>query len=471
MGYLLPRSLWLKPGVAAAATMTIASSIVAGVVFLKNTPDGAGAGPGNAIITCKTGSGGQVCYMDEEGNFFLSGSLTVGGVTDFPGGLSTSGNLLVDGDGIIRGKLDVGEPGKSGGLDVGEGGSYTTSSTGITIVSAYLYDASATTDERFTAVTLTGSVTMNTASGDRLYVGSIHKIWGVRFNLTQAKSTAEQIQMRYVSGSTLLSMDHMGIRKDTADSIGNDILEQTAQKEYVTWDHVINIAGSWSPVGAITDVSPATGKGDMYWAVFEIPDGGIVTAFITDEIKVRGSDFDIISGTAFPVFWGDARVDKHERISLSVVKSPGGTSTIGIDVDSRHAQTLFDFNGAGDNLSFLWQLPTGIDTSHPIMVSMDYSADANDTFDIDLVAARLSGGDAISNSVAVDYSSTTAITAVAAATFYSEQSLTATGISIINLSDGDTMSFEIQRTDATNAIYPFSMIIDYSIWTTGEHVN
>ena len=129
---------------------------------------------------------------------------------------------------------------------------------------------------------------------------------------------------------------------------------------------------------------------------------------------------------------------------------------------------MFDFNGAGDNLSFLWTVPEGIDTSTPIEIKLDYSASANDTFDLDLSASKLLNATPISSSPAPDFTNTTAITAAAANTFYVDQTLTPNGVSIQNLSPGDTISVELERTDTTNSFYPFSVTIHYLVFSIGE---
>ena len=368
---------------------------------------------------------------------------------------------------IFRSKVDIGVPGAAGGLDVGEGGSYFRDKNNATIIRAFKYDASADSGSRFTEFTdLGASNTWLGDAGDRFYVGSPHKFWAARFAVGTAKST-EVLQLRYWNGSALTNMDHMGVLKDSANSLGEDILEQTAEKEYTIWDHQID--ADWAVADNQADTIPNAGV-SLYWVAFQVPVGDLATAPIVTEIRVRGSDFDVITGASFPVWWGQARIVIHERISLSIVRSPGGTGTTYIDIDSAHAQTVFNFNGAGDNVSWLWVLPTGIDTSTPIKILLDYSSDAADTFNIDLSALKLVNNTAISSSVTPSYTQSTAIVAAAADTFYSKVDLTATRMSVQDLKEEDVISFEIQRTDASNAIYPFSITIHYTAWTSGEHV-
>ncbi len=386
--------------------------------------------------------------------------------------MATKGYLLNDSAGqLLEGKLDIGFPGTGAGLDVGEGGSYKNNVDGTTVVKVFTYDASADSGSRFTALTdIDATMTFLGAAGDRFYVGSPFKFFGVRFNPTTALVygvATEVLQARFWNGSALTDMDHMVISKDDADSLGEDVLKQTAQKEYIVYDD--DMDDTWATADNQTDTIPNTGTA-LYWFCFQVPAGGLSTVAVIDEVRVRGSDFDVITGTAFPVFWGKARVEKHERISLAVVKSPGGTGTAAIDIDSAHKQTVFDFNGVGDNLSFLWTLPEGIDTSNRIAIELGYSCDVADTFNIDLSALKMPSNTAISSSVTPSYTSSTAIVAAVAATFYSEQSLTAVKMSIQSLKQNQTVSFELQRTDATNSIYPMTVTINYVIWTTGAHV-
>ena len=365
---------------------------------------------------------------------------------------------------LIRGKLDVGSPGSASGADFGEGGSYTKDSDGVTIVYAYSYDASASSGSRFTSLILDASNTWLGDVGDRMYVGSTKRFWAARFNLTQAKSV-EVLEANYWNGSALTSMDLMGILKDAATTTGQAVLEQTSEKEYVTWDK--DIDSNWSVADNQLDDIPNVGF-SLFWVCLQVPSGGLTTPPITDEIKARGTDFDFVTGASYPVFWGQARVEKHERISLSVPSQ--GAATTSIDIDANHQQTVFDFNSAGDNLSDFWTVPEGADTSSKIAIHLTYAANAIDTYTIDLSILKLKNVTAIGSGVSSDYTSTTNISAVAANTIYTEVSLTVTKISIQDLTPGDIISFELQRTDATNAIRPIAITIHYVIYSTGEHV-
>ncbi len=369
------------------------------------------------------------------------------------------------GDHIFQKKVDIGMPGSAGGLDVGEGGSYQDDKDGTRIVQAFQYDASAVSGSRFTELTLDASNTWLGDAGDRVYIGSTKQFWAARFNFTTAKTT-ELLQAGYWNGSALTNTDHMVIRKDTADNIGDGIGEQTAEKEYVTWDH--DVDDDWAAADDVTDKIP-NGASSMFWIYFQVPVGDLATAPVTNEIRVRGSDTDVITGTAFQVWWGHARVEVHERIPLNVTKSPGGTGTTNVAITSGHSQTLLNFNGV-DDTAWVWVLPEGIDTSTRIHVKLDYIANAADTFTLVLTAKRLKNATAVSSSESDDYTSSTDVVAAAADTFYSKQELAAVHISIQDLAAEDAISFELARTDTGNAIFPVSVTIHYSKWTTGEHV-
>ena len=374
--------------------------------------------------------------------------------------------LQVAGDVWFHDKVDIGVPGTAGGLDVGEGGSYTTDKDGTTIVQIFTYDASAAGGSRFTEAETTDTVTWNAVAEDRFYVCSQIKFWGVRFTATQAKST-ERLTMSYYDGTSTTSMDYMGILKDAATSTGETVLEQILEKEYVTWDR--NINNLWATADNVADTIPDV-DADSYCVYFEVPTGGLATPVIHTEVKARGNDIDIISGTPYTVLWGQARLEKHDRISLSIVRAPGGTATADVDIDQNHKQTVFDFDTAGDDVTFLWTLPEGIDTSSGIELTLDYSADAADTFDLDLYAKKLQEGTTIGSTIAADYLASTTITTAAGSVFHINQTLTPTLMSIQDMSPNEVISFELERTDATNSLFPFTIVVRYTSFAGGEHV-
>jgi len=395
----------------------------------------------------------------------LMGVFVVATTTISDTGITTTGDITADGDILFRGKQDIGTPGVPAGLDIGEGGSYTTNSSGATIVRAFTYDASASSGSRFTELTLDASNTFLNATGDRFYVGSTLKFWGARFTLTTATS-GEVMEIFYYNGSALVAEHYMGFLKDSATTLGQNILNQTAEQEYVTWDHEID--ERWVAADDVTDEIPDTPE-DMFWIALQVPPSGIVTAPVVSEIKVRGTDFDFVSGASYPVFWGQARVEIHAPIALTVQKVPSGVTTIAIDIDSKHQQTVFDFDAAGDSLSFFWTLPQAIDTSSDLHITLDYSSDAADTFDLNLTAKKLMNNTPIGTGVPPDFEVSTAIVAAAADTVYNTVTV-GEDFSIQNMSIDDQISFELSRTDDTNSIYPLSITIHYIAYSTGDHV-
>ncbi len=379
--------------------------------------------------------------------------------------ITTTGSVTADGDILFRGKLDIGTPGVGGGLDVGEGGSYTTNSTGDTIVRAFTYDASASSGSRFTELTLGASNAFLNDSGDRLYVGSTLQFWGSRFGTTTA-SSGEAFEIFYYNGTVLVSSTYMGILKNNATSVGQKILEQTAEQEYVTWNHEIET--TWDVGDDVTDIIPDTPE-NMFWIALQNPSTGLATVPVVDSIKVRGTDFDIVSGASYPVFWGMARVEIHAPIALTVQKVPGGVTTAAIDIDDSHQQVVFDFDGIGDTVSWLWTLPQAIDTSSDLHITLDYAADAIDTYDLNLSIRRLMNNTPIGTGFAPDFQISTAITPIAADTIYNTITI-GDEISIQNMSIDDQISFALERTDATNSIYPLAITIHYIAYSTGDHV-
>ncbi|MCH8003900.1 MAG: hypothetical protein IH934_04700 [Nanoarchaeota archaeon] len=366
-------------------------------------------------------------------------------------------------DVLIQQKLDIGVPGVASGLDVGEGGSYTKDKDGTVIIQAFNYDASAASGSRFTELTLDATNTILEDADDRFYLCSQKIFWAGRFEVSTAKED-EHLDFLYYDGNGLIDKHFMGILKNNATALGEQILQQTVEKEYFTWDH--GIGDNWTTADDVLDVIPDL-TADSYCVVLQAPSTVLATAPVVTEIKARGTDFDLVTGTSYPVFWGNSRVENHERIQLSVAKSPGGTGTTTIAIDSAHSQTVFNFNGAGDNIAFIWTLPEALDTSNEIHLSLDWSANAVDTFNIDLTMSEIRNNTPIGSGISPDFTESTVLVADDADTIYTGVSI-AEAISIHNMTSSDSLSFELERTDATNAMYPLSLIIHYVVFSTGE---
>jgi len=377
-----------------------------------------------------------------------------------------TGDTTITGDTIIHGKLDIGKAGVSGGLDVGEGGSY---SIGLI---AYTYDASAVSGSRFTAVAdLNGTNAMSKDAGDRVYYGHANKFWGVRTLASVAKSSSEKYIIKYWNGSILATTSFMGILKDDANSVGENIMLQTTQKEYCTWD--IDINNTWIVTDNQTDIIPNTGMA-KYWVCFEIPTGGLVQAPTVTEIKIRGSDFDIISGTAFAVYWGLSRISIIERITLDIHPGGGGAiqdQTIASDFKIR----VISFDKEGDDVGFMWVLPEGIDTSCGLKFSVDYISEEAQQLTINLKLKKLKTGIAVGSSESADLDEDTTFTVATADSFVSAQKLNLNVFPIQNLNAGDCIAIQVTMktlpsAGSSNEFIPTSFRVDYVKWTTGLHL-
>ena len=71
MGYLLPRSVWLRPNVAAVATVIVAAAI-GGFLTQVKTPDGES---GSRNIHCFQSASGSGLCIRENGNLVGSGAI------------------------------------------------------------------------------------------------------------------------------------------------------------------------------------------------------------------------------------------------------------------------------------------------------------------------------------------------------------------------------------------------------------
>lgn len=366
-------------------------------------------------------------------------------------------------DYLIQGKLDVGKPGASGGLDVGEGGSY---SAGLV---CYTYDASATSGSRFTAIAdLKSTNVLSGDVGDRLYFGHVNKFWGARVEPSVAKTTESYI-MKYWNGSALITTSLMGILKDDANSLGEAIMEQTSQKEYITWDRRVN--DDWVLADNQLNTVPNSGT-SRYWVCIEVPTGGFVTSPTVTELKIRGSDFDIISGAAFPVFWGRARTEQHERLEFIKGKGTTAAKEIDIVISATSELSVVNFDSQGERTSFTWVLPDGIDTSCSLEFTLTYMAKGIITPDIRIDIKKLKNATVIGSGETSDLIETTSISVLAANTIYSRQSLVNGNYLVIqDLNPGDTLSIDITRTDSnTTDFNALALVIHYTRWTSGEHV-
>jgi len=382
-----------------------------------------------------------------------------------PSGISTTDNLTVTGDSAILGKLDIGVPGVSGGLDVGEGGSF---NIGLNV---YTYDASAASGSRFTQITdLNATNILPSDAGDRIYYGYVNKFWGCRHQISIPKSSSEKYILKYWNG-TLKTSSYMGILKDVANSIGEDILLQTTQKEYLSWD--IDINSDWVVVDDTLDEIPNVGTAN-YWVCLEVPTGGIATAPTVTEIKIRGSDFDVVSGTSFTVFWGLSRIAILERITLDIRPGGGGAIQDQLIATGMNIRVV-SFDNVNDDVGFMWVLPDGIDTSCGLIFLLDYISENAQTLTINLKLKKLKTGILTGSGESTDLDEDTEFTVATVKAFKANQSLNVAPFSIQNINSGDSVGIEVTMkvmpiTGGTNEFIPTSFKVLYYRWTSGKHV-
>ncbi|KKL99487.1 hypothetical protein LCGC14_1813940, partial [marine sediment metagenome] len=386
---------------------------------------------------------------------------------------SPAENLHVAGNAKVEEKLDIGVPGTGGGLDVGEGGSYKANSAGVTIVRAFTYDASATSGSRFTEISdLDAQNTLLGAAGDRVYVGSPHKIWAARFEVGVAKSS-ELLSGFYWNGSALTAMTFMGIKKDTVVSVGDNVLEQISEKEYIVFDQQID--ADWATADNQTDTIPNTGE-NLYWIALQVPVGGFATPPRVDEIRVRGSDSDFVTGTAQYVMWGKSRVEIHTVLSAFTKKAVGQPAVEDIAFTSTINVPLLALrNSQSDSLELSFRIPDELDTSCKMEAKLDWLSDDSGEVDFIFRYYVMTDGTSVSSGDTDTASVSTSITPTGADQIQIDDDIT-TGhtIDVSTLNAGDLIVFELVRSGGvdTNSgkVYAVNISIDWISWTLGEQV-
>ena len=383
---------------------------------------------------------------------------------------------IIDYDGtdvFLAGKMDIGKPGSIQGLDIGEGGSYTDNAAGTTIVKAFSYDASADTGTRFTELTITDNNTLLGDAGDRLYFGSTAKFWAARVEVGVANSASDETFLPfYWNGSALTAMTMMGVLKDSATTLADRIMEQTAEKEYISWDKAIDT--DWATADNQTDKIPNTGTA-LYWTCLQVPVGDLTTAPRIDEIKVRGTDSDFSTGTAQLVHWGKARVGINFGVSAFVERLAANPRVVDTTPSTNTISPLYKLRDSqADGVDAIFRVPHGMDTSCKISVTLDWHTTAATEVDFDLYWAFMTQGTTLGVGVSNTGSSlATLITPSGAAQFQKNDTL-ATGIDVSSLTPGDLISFTLIRQggDDTNDgdVFPHELVVHYVEWTLGELV-
>lgn len=387
-------------------------------------------------------------------------------------GVAWDDSPTFSGDIICEGKQDIGKPGVGGGLDIGEGGSYSADAAGVTIVSAFTYDASAASGSRFTELALNAQNTLLGDAGDRIYVGSPNKHWALRFEIGVAKSS-EVLLASYWDGSSLRAVTLMGVLKDSVTTLGDAVLEQTVEQEYITFDRTVD--DNWATADDQLDVIPNTGTA-LFWMVLEVPGGGLATPPRIDEIKVRGTDADFATASSQLILWGKARVELHEVVGTFSERAAAQPKLVDIAWSVNSVLPLFQLrNGQSDGVDLVFKLPKGIDTSSMLIVTFDWFADATGEVDFDLVCKVSTQGTAIGVGEADTGLISTSITPSGADELQSEDSLTGTSpIDISMLNVDDLIIFTLIRRGAadTNAgnVYPILLSVHHIQWTLGEQI-
>lgn len=380
--------------------------------------------------------------------------------------------LVFDSEIIFRQKVDIGIPGSIQGLDIGEGGSYSTDTFGTTIVEAFSFDQSAASGSRFTALTLTSNNTLLAVSGDRFYVGSPNKFWAMRLEIGVAKTT-ELYAGRYWNGSALTDMTYMGILKDSVTSLGDGIMEQTAEQEYTSFDGQID--GDWATADDVLDVIPNSASA-LYWVAFDVPTGGFSTAPRVDDIKVRGTDSDFATGISQLIFWGKSRVENHEVLSSFTKKSGGQPAIEDIAFTSTTTIPLLALrNSQSDGLTFSFQLLQGLDTGNKLKVTIDWFTDNSGEVDWTLQYYIMTQGTVIGSGQSDTASVDTSITPSAADALQTLDDISNDhSIDISTLKADDLIVFELIRKGSSDTnsgkVYVVDAVVHYVLWSQGEHV-
>jgi len=372
-------------------------------------------------------------------------------------------NGILLGNITIQGKLDIGKPGVSSGLDIGEGGSYNEG------VISYAYNSLNPSGSRFTQlIDLNTSNTLSGMAGDRLYFGHTNLFWAVRLKLSIAKSS-EKIILKYWNGA-LSQISYMGILKNSSKSIGENIMEQITTEEYCTWDRHAN--NDWISSDNQLDLIPNTGN-QLYWICYEIPPEGLIQAPTITGIKIRGSDLDIISGLAFSVYWGNARVGMCDMIYLARSKGNIGNDKNNIAITNTQQNTTLILDNTDKFATFMWTLPYGIDTSCALDFTLNFSAESSiSSTNIELNIKKIKNGTLIGLDEMSDLVNTTNIAILSGNTVNIGKSLTGgTYLNIQDISPMDIISVQISRLDSDNVkFYLLGLVVHYIMWTSGGHI-
>lgn len=372
-------------------------------------------------------------------------------------------------------KIDVGNFDNAAGLDVGSGGSFYQNSAvpPVTVIKAFKYDASAGSGSRFTEFTdMNANETWLDDVGDRMYLGLSKKFWATRFEIGVAKSNEILIQ-KYYDGGALTAIPYMVVDKDTSNSLGQVFLEGVVgDKEYMTIPKFID--ADWTAVDNILDTIPNTGTA-LFWIAIENP-ALLVTPPRTDEIRMRISDADSVTGTGAPIYWGNTRPDKDQVIPLdSVIKIATFPKIQEEDITSTIVLPMYTFrNGQNDTVEVPFHLPEGIETGNPLDISIDYKTSNDLEIKFDVSYYFVTQGTAIDNAQTDTGSFTMNDTPSAVDQWQNDVDLSdGSRIDIQTLNGGDDIIIAVSRdgvADAnTGSVFIINLIVHYHIFQLGEY--
>lgn len=384
-------------------------------------------------------------------------------------GDTTQGKQTLRADMLITKKLDVGQPSVPGGLDVGEGGSYQIASDG-TPIRVFTYDASAASGSRFTeVVSIVGNealaLTLLSDIGDRLYVGCADPYWAPRVVVSTAGS-AEGWAGKYWNGAALADVDFMAVEKENAARLGEAFMEAT-DTEYATFDR--DLTTLWAAADDQLDEVPSTGVA-LFWTCFQAV-ATHATAPVLEEIKIRGSDVDFVSGVVHQVYWGTARAVIQDTIPAANLKKQGAGAPTLVDVPvAVGIVTEGQRFSQNDTLPLSWVVPKECDTSCEVRIGVTYTSSATSTITLALAHRTVTSGAAISSGTAVDGTITRTITPTGTDVMDEDTKLTAAldRLSLQTASPGERIYFDIKRTDGNAGTFDLvDLTIEYVSWQRG----
>lgn len=370
-------------------------------------------------------------------------------------------------------KMDLGNFDQEiGGLDVGAGGSANVDAAGATIVFGFNYIAASPSGSRFTAIADINAISWTGAIGDRLYIGVIKKFWANRFKIGTAK-TAGTLLTKYWNGAALVEFRYQAIDKADNSHLGLTFLEGAVNDtEYCSFSPRIN--GDWAAANNVLDNIPNFG-GNLFWMCFE-NQGAIGTPAATIETKVRISDFDLSTGTGFPILWGITRPERHFPIPFSYIIQGSGQPVISdIAVTTTISLPAYVLrNNQTDSLTFPWELADDVDTGGDVELTISYFSTDGGEVDFNIDFKTVSNATTVS-AIAVN-TGTIAMsdTPSAADQWQTSVDITTTTdrIDISALVTGDSILFRFERdgTADTNSgnVYVIGFTVHYFIWQLGE---